>query len=112
MQWDEVNNRPITVDELDLDALFDDDLDWVANMEEANRTFKLVQVGVVLQRPSLLHKVSNNPFLGKVDSVQTFHQGVTHLPPVVDGDDSVNRDAVMHDNSNAGGPGGSLAGAV
>jgi hypothetical protein len=112
MKWDEVNDRPITADELGLDELLDEDLDWVANMEEADRTFKPAQVEVVLQRPSLLHKVSNNPFLGEADSVQTFHQGVNHLPPIEDGDDSANRDAVMVDNSGAGGPGGSLAGAV
>jgi hypothetical protein len=112
MKWDEVNDRPITADELGLDELLDEDLDWVANMEEADRTFKPTQVEVVLQRPSLLHKVSNNPFLGEADSVQTFHQGVNHLPPIEDGDDSANRDAVMVDNSDAGDPGGSLAGAV
>ena len=95
-----------------MDELLDEDLDWVANMEEADRTFKPTQVEVVLQRPSLLHKVSNNPFLGKADSVQTFHQGVNHLPSVADGDDSANRDAVMVDNSGAEDPGGSLAGVV
>ena len=97
---------------LGLDELLDEDLDWVANMEEADRTFKPAQVEVVLQRPSLLHKVSNNPFLGKADSVQMFHQGVNHLPPVEDGDDSANRNAAMDDNSGAGGLGGSLVGAV
>lgn len=112
MKWDEVHNRPITADELDLDDLLNDDVDWIANMEEADKSFKPAQVEVLLTRPSLLHKVSNNPFLGKADSVQTFHQGVSHLPSVSAGDDSANRDAVMEDNSSAGGPGGSLAGAV
>jgi hypothetical protein len=114
MKWDDINDRPISTFETELDGILDDDdLDWVANLEEADRTFKAATVEVSLQRPSLLSRVSNNPFNGETDSVVTFHQpGVLHLPSNVDGDNSANRDAVMDDNTSAGGPEGSLAGAV
>jgi hypothetical protein len=114
MKWDEVNNRPISAFEEELDGILDDDdLDWVANLEEADKTFQAANVEVSLKHPSLLSKVSNNPFNGETDSVVTFHQpGVGHLPSNADGDNSVSRDAAMDDNSSAGGPGGSLAGAV
>jgi hypothetical protein len=82
MSWDKANDRPITVEEIDLDLLLDDDLDWVANMESADISFKST-VKVSLERPSLLHKVSNNPFNGEADSVQIFHPGVTNLPPPI-----------------------------
>jgi hypothetical protein len=85
MMWDEVNHRPITVDKLDLDALLDNDLDWVANMDAADISFKPAQVEVTLMHPSLIHKVSNNPFLGETDSIQTFHHGVSNLPIHMDG---------------------------
>jgi hypothetical protein len=39
MKWDEVNDRPITAEEMDLDALLDDDMDWVANLDEADIAF-------------------------------------------------------------------------
>jgi hypothetical protein len=112
MKWDEVNNRPITVDELDLDELLDDEMDWVANMEAASISFKNTQVAVTLARPSLLHKVSHNPLNGETDSVQTFHLGVSNLPTDTDGDNSTNRDAAIGDNSEAGDLEGSPAGAV
>jgi hypothetical protein len=112
MQWDKVNNRPITIDELDLDDLLDDEMDWVANMDAADISFKPAQVEVTLARPSLLHKVSNNPFLGEADSVQTFHPGVSDLPTDTDGDNSANRAAAIGDNSVAGDLEGSPAGAV
>jgi hypothetical protein len=112
MTWDEVNHRPITIDELDLGALLDDDLDWVANMDAADISFKPAQVEVTLMRPSLLYKVSNNPFLGETDSVQTFHHGVSNLPTHMDGDNSANRAAEIGDNSDAGDLEGSPAGAV
>jgi hypothetical protein len=114
MKWDEVNNRPISAFEEELDGILDDDdLDWVANLEEADKTLKATKVEVSLKRPSLLSKVSNNPLNGETDSVVTFHQpGVNHLPSNVDGDNSASRDAAMDDNSSAGGPEGSLAGAV
>ena len=97
---------------MDLDLLLDDDVDWTANMDAADITFKPIQVEVNLARPSLLHKVSNNPLNGKVNSVQTFHQGVSNLPSHMDGDDSANRAAVIGDDSVAGDLEGSSAGAV
>jgi len=113
MKWDEVNKRPITVDELDLDELLDDEMDWMVNMDEADISFKNKMVEVTLARPSLLqHKVSNNPLNGEVDSVQTFHQGVSNLPSDMDGDDSANRAAVIGDDSVAGDLEGSPAPAV
>jgi hypothetical protein len=113
MKWDEVNKRPITVDEMDLDELLDDEMDWMANMEEADISFKTKTVEVTLARPSLLqHKVSNNPLNGEVDSVLTFHQGVSNLPSDMDGDDSANRAAGIGDDSVAGDLEGSPAGAV
>jgi hypothetical protein len=60
MAWDDEQQRPITTEELDLDALLDDDLDWIANVEEAQKTFQPT-VEVTLERPSILRKVSNNP---------------------------------------------------
>ena len=112
MQWDHDNDRPVTVEELDLDELLKDDLDWVANMDEAEISFKPPQVDITPARPSLLGKVSNNPLLGETDSVQTFHNGVTDLPTDMDGDNSANRDAEMGDNSDAGDSEGSPASAV
>jgi hypothetical protein len=112
MQWDTENDRPITIEELDLDTLLEDDLDWVANMDAADISFKSKQVEVTLARPSLLHKVSNNPLLGEADSVQMFHQGVTNLPTSMDGDNSANHAAAIGDNSIAGDLEGSPAGAV
>lgn len=65
MKWDAINDRPISAFEEELDGILDDDdLDWVANLEEADRTFKAATVEVSLKRPSLLSKVSNNPFNG------------------------------------------------
>jgi hypothetical protein len=112
MHWDKKNDRPITIEELDLDELLKDKLDWVANMNAVDIAFKPVMVEVSLVRPSLLHKVSNNPLLGEADSVQTFHPGVTNLPIHTGEDNSINCDAEMGDNSVAGGPEGSPAGAV
>jgi hypothetical protein len=40
MKWDEVNQRSITIDELDLDKLLDDEIDWVINMDAADISFK------------------------------------------------------------------------
>jgi hypothetical protein len=111
MSWDKVNDRPITVEEIDLDTLLDDDLDWVANMDSVDISFNST-VEVSLTRPSLLHKVSNNPFNGEADSVQTFHPGVTNLPPNMDGDNSANRAAGIGDDSVAGDLEGSPAPAV
>ena len=103
---------PITIDELDLDELLDDEMDWVANMDAADISFKTKKVEVTLARPSLLHKVSNNPLNGEADSVLTFHPGVTNLPPSMDGDNSANRAAGIGDDSVAGDLEGSPAGAV
>jgi hypothetical protein len=112
MKWDNETDRPITVEEMDLDLLLDDDVDWTANMDAADITFKPIQIEVNLVRPSLLHRVSNNPLNGEVDSVQTFHQGVSNLPSNMDGDDSANRAAVIGDDSDAGDLEGSPAPAV
>jgi hypothetical protein len=114
IKWDKENNWPITAEEMDLNLLLNDDVDWIwtTNMDSVDITFKKIQVEVNLARPSLLHRVSNNPFNGKVDSVQTFHQGVSNLLSNMDGDDSANRAAVIGDDSVAGDLEGSPAGAV
>jgi hypothetical protein len=113
MKWDDVNERPITVDEMGLDELLADEMDWMANMEEADISFKTKKVEVTLVRPSLLqHKVSNNPLNGEVDFVLTFHHGVSNLPTDTDGDNSANRAAEIGDNSDAGDLEGSPAEAV
>jgi hypothetical protein len=112
MKWDNENDRPITAEEMDLDLLLNNDVDWTANMDAADIAFKPIQVEVNLARPSLLHRVSNNPLNGKVDSVQTFHQGVSNLLSNMEGDDSANRAAVIGDDSVAGDLEGSPAGAV
>ena len=112
MKWDAVNHWPITVDELDLDDLLDNEMDWVANMDAADISFKTKTVEVTLARPSLLQRVSNNPLNGETDSVITFHPGVTNLPPTMEGDNSANRAAGIGDDSVAGDPEGSPAGAV
>jgi hypothetical protein len=103
MKWDKENNRPITAEEMDLDLLLNDDVGWTTNMDAADITFKPIQVEVNLARPSLLHRVSNNPLNGEVDSVQTFHQGVSNLPSNMDRDDSVNRAAVIGDDCSVAG---------
>jgi hypothetical protein len=102
MKWDKETDQPITTEEMDLNLLLDDDVDWTANMDAADITFKSTQIEVTLARPSLLHRVSNNPLNGETNSVQTFHQGVTNLPSNVDGDASANRDAAIGDDSVAG----------
>jgi hypothetical protein len=109
MKWDEVNDRPITAEELDLDALLDDDMDWVANLEEADISFG-ARVEVTLARPSLLGKVSNNPLTGETDSVRTFY-AVNDLPTTLDGDTGEHRTAEIVNNTGAGGSEGFLAGA-
>jgi hypothetical protein len=58
------------------------------------------------------HSFQHNPLNGEVDSVQTFHQGVTNLPSSVDGDASANRAAAIGDDSVAGDLEGSPAEAV
>jgi hypothetical protein len=88
MTWDTENDRPITVEEQDLDDLLDDDMDWVANLEATDISFTS-RVEVTLARLSLLSKVSNNPFLGETDSVKTFY-AVNDLPTGMDGDNSTN----------------------
>jgi hypothetical protein len=40
MLWDKVNDRPIIIEESELDKLLNDDLDWVANMDLADISFK------------------------------------------------------------------------
>jgi hypothetical protein len=110
MAWDDENERPITIEEMDLDDLLDDDLDWVANLDAADITFRS-RVEVTLTRPSLLQNVSNNPLRGETDSVQTFHRG-SHLPTTMAGDNSDHRDAEMSATSIAGDSQGSLADAV
>jgi hypothetical protein len=112
MKWDKENDRPITAEEMDLDLLLENNVDWTANMDAADITFKQIQVEVNLARPSLLHRVSNNPLNGEVNSVQTFHQGVSNLPSNMDGDDSANHVAVIGDDSLAGDLEGSPAGVV
>jgi hypothetical protein len=112
MKWDEVNERPITMEEMELDDLLEDDMDWVANMDEAALSFGTTSlVDISLVRPSLLHKVSNNPLAGEMDSVRTFY-AVNDLPAKMDRDTSANRNAGSVDTSVAGGPEGSLVGAV
>jgi hypothetical protein len=110
MAWDDENERPITIEEMDLDDLLEDDLDWVANLDAADITFRS-RVEVTLTRPSLLQNVSNNPLRGETDSVQTFHRG-SPLPTNMAGDNSDHRDAEMSANSIAGDSQGSLADAV
>ena len=39
MAWDDENERLITIEEMDLDDLLDDDLDWVANLDAADITY-------------------------------------------------------------------------
>jgi hypothetical protein len=109
MAWDDEQQRPITTEELDLDALLDDDLDWIANVEEAQKTFQPT-VEVTLERPSILRKVSNNPMAGEADSVKTFN--VTQLPAGNDGENSDSRDAESGDSAVAGDPEGSSADAA
>jgi hypothetical protein len=111
MAWDDENEWPITIEEMDLDDLLDDDLDWVANLDAADITFKS-RVEVTLERPFLLQKVSNNPLRGEADSIQTFHRG-TQLPTDMDdGDNSDHRDAEMSATTVAGDSQGSLVEAV
>jgi hypothetical protein len=111
MTWDAVNDRPITAEEMDLDDLLGDDMDWVANLDAADISFNTPRVEVSFARPSLLNKVSNNPFLGETDSVKTFY-AVNNLPTNMVGDTSKNRNAGIVDTSVAGGLEGSPAGAV
>jgi hypothetical protein len=110
MKWDEVNDRPITAKEIDLDDLLEDDMDWVANLDAANISFG-ARVEVTLARPSLLRKVSNNPLLGETDSVQTFY-AVNDLPTVMEGDTGYHRTAEIIDNTGAGGSEGPSASVV
>jgi hypothetical protein len=85
MKWDDDNNRPITAEEMDLDDLLDNDMDWVANLEEADILFG-AWVEVTLAWPSLLRKVSNNPLMSETsNSVRTFY-AVNDLPTMIDGD--------------------------
>jgi hypothetical protein len=111
MAWDDVNEQPITLEEMDLDDLLADDLDWVANLDAADITFKS-RVEISLDRPSLLQKVSNNPLRGDADSGQTFHKGPPHLPTNMAGDNSDHRDAEMSANTVAGDSQGSPEDAV
>jgi hypothetical protein len=111
MKWDNEKDWPITAEEMDLNLLLNDDVDWT-NMDAADIAFKPIQDEVTLARPSLLHMVLNNPLNGEVDSVQTFHQGVSNLPSNMEWDDSANRAAVIGDDSVAGDLEGSLAEAV
>jgi hypothetical protein len=109
MAWDDEQQCPITTEELDLDALLEDDLDWIANVEEAQKTFQPT-VEVTLECPSILRKVSNNPMAGEADSVKTFN--VTQLPAGHDRENSASRDAESGDSAVAGDPEGSSADAA
>jgi hypothetical protein len=111
MKWDDSNDRPITAEEMELDDLLDDDMDWVANLEEADISFS-AQIEVTLAHPSLLRKVSNNPLTGETDSVHTFY-AVNDLPTtMMDGDTGEHRNAEIVDNLGAGDSEGPSAGAV
>jgi hypothetical protein len=72
MKWDEVNDHPVTVKEMDLDKVLEDDLDWVDSLGDAEISFQS-KVEVTLDRPSILRQTSNNPLLGDTDSVKTFN---------------------------------------
>jgi hypothetical protein len=42
MKWDAINHRPISAFEEELDGILDDDdLDWVANLEDMDKTLRL-----------------------------------------------------------------------
>jgi hypothetical protein len=109
MKWDEVNQRPITVEEMDLDDVLDDDLDWVDSLGETETSFQ-PKVEVTLDRPSILRRISNNPLLGDADSVKTFNPNAVHpLPDASIGDTSDYHSATRVDTSIAGDSGESSA---
>ena len=109
MKWDKANDRPVTVEEMDLDELLEDDLDWVDNLGSADISFHS-KIEVTLDRPSILYRTSNNPLLGDADSVKTFNiPAVNLLPDASVGDDSNHHSAERVDPSIAGDSGESSA---
>jgi hypothetical protein len=96
VKWDEVNQWPISIEEMDLDALLDDDdVDWINGMDAAQISFAPA-VAEELALPSRAHHVSNNPLAGDTDSVVTFYQA-SDLP-ATDGDSGnhCNAEVGMH----------------
>jgi hypothetical protein len=110
VEWDTENNRPITIEEMDLDALLDDDIDWTANLSAVDISFA-PSVEKELARPSRLQKVSNNPLQGENDSVGTFYRA-SDLSVASNGDTSDNHSTEDGEQLQAEGSSGPSAGAV
>jgi hypothetical protein len=109
MKWDADNDRPITIEEMVLDEVLDDEMDWLDALPEVDASFQ-PRVEVTLDRPSILRRTPNNPFLGEADSVKTFNtHAVNPLPDASVGDTSDYHSAERVDTSIAGDSGESSA---
>jgi hypothetical protein len=95
-KWDAANDRPITLEEQDLEAVMDEEIEWLANLDDINFG-KQPNVEVVLDRPlpANASRVNPHPTSADADTVGTFfpRQKITTQE-----DDS---DGLTNDTSNA-----------
>jgi hypothetical protein len=88
--WDNDTDRPISREELDLDELLDEELDFCDDLDDARYQFESAKISV--ERPQRFQQVQNNPLEGDEESVTTFYH-VSDLP-VLDGDSRVAEPAI------------------
>jgi hypothetical protein len=77
-QWDEVNDRPITAKELYLDETMEEELDWVANLDDVNFESKQEEK-IIIERPKnpdgILKRQPAYPQSADDDTIGTFFPG-------------------------------------
>jgi hypothetical protein len=83
--WDKATNRPISKEEIALDDLLNDDIDWI---DDLDAQFENAKVTIDIPRPNRFNKVQSNPLEGDAESIQTFYK-TSDLPD----DDGDNGDA-------------------
>jgi hypothetical protein len=98
VKWDEVHQRPISVEETDLDDLLLDDIDWTDTLDASQISFAPA-ASEELARPPRAHLVSNNPFEGENDSVGTFYHASDLPAPDGENSDHRNAEASMRDGA-------------
>jgi hypothetical protein len=82
--WDEDTDRPISKDELELDSLLDDDVDWIDDLDDTRLQFENAKVPIEIERPKHFQQIQSNPLEGDAESITTFYK--TSDLPALDGD--------------------------
>ena len=86
-QWDMEHDHPITQEEMFLDDIAAEEIEWIDNLKDAQFT-SLMDTPILLDHPSIL--VIRHPELPAntdADTVQTFFPGQSVASPQAPGDD-------------------------